>query len=172
VDSPRVVWDPLKAVENLAKHGVSFDEAREALNDPLGRELDDPEHSLGEHRLVRFGETARGRLLAVSYALRHDTLRVISARAATRREKQQYERERFIIRDAAYDFDDDTMRDDYSDLPWRPATLILERLQGTVTLDPDVYDVFRTSKEVNDALRMLIREGRLPHIDAIEAGEG
>lgn len=63
---------------------------------------------------------------------------------------------------------EDTMRNDYSDLQWRPARHRFETLVGTVTLDPDVYDVFRTSKEVNDALRMLIREGRLPHIAALE----
>jgi hypothetical protein len=36
-------------------------------------------------------------------------------------------------------------------------------VKGSVTLDEDVYSIFRTSEEVNNALRMLIREGRIPH---------
>jgi hypothetical protein len=39
----------------------------------------------------------------------------------------------------------------------------IPRQKGTVTLDEDVYDIFRTSEEANNALRMLIREGRIPH---------
>lgn len=39
----------------------------------------------------------------------------------------------------------------------------IPREKGSATLDEDVYVVFRTSEEVNNALRMLIREGRIPH---------
>jgi hypothetical protein len=37
------------------------------------------------------------------------------------------------------------------------------KMQGSVMLDSDVFDMFRTSEEVNNALRILIREGRVPH---------
>ncbi len=61
----RFEWDSAKAASNLAKHGVSFDEASTVSSDPLSSTFSDPEHSLGEERLVIFGLSHRGRLLAV-----------------------------------------------------------------------------------------------------------
>jgi uncharacterized DUF497 family protein len=54
-------WDPDKAARNRAKHGVSFDEASTAFGDPLSVTIDDPKHSVGEHRFVLFGLSDRGR---------------------------------------------------------------------------------------------------------------
>lgn len=87
----QVEFDPNKAAANLKKHGVSLDEAAGSLLDPfaLVREDDDAE---GEMRFVLVGRSREGRLLTVCYTLRdeEETIRLISARPATRREERQY----------------------------------------------------------------------------------
>jgi uncharacterized DUF497 family protein len=88
-------WDPEKANANEKKHGVSFDEASTVFADPLGRLVDDPEHSANEVRYVLFGRSSAGRLLAVMHTEREDAIRVISAREMTRKERTDYERFRF-----------------------------------------------------------------------------
>jgi uncharacterized DUF497 family protein len=87
----RFSWDGAKAMVNLAKHGVSFHEAGTVFGDPLAITYPDPDHSFGEERYVTFGRSASGRLLVVAHAERQDTLRLISARQATRRERKIYE---------------------------------------------------------------------------------
>jgi len=87
----RFEWSARKASSNLAKHGVSFDEARTVFEDPLGRIADDPRHSVGEARHVLLGHSERQRLLAVMFTDRAGAIRVISARVATRRERREYE---------------------------------------------------------------------------------
>lgn len=84
-------WDPRKVERNLAAHGVSFEEASTAFGDPLSVTISDPKHSVGEHRFVLFGLSATGRLLAISHMDRAGTIRIISARLATRHERRQYE---------------------------------------------------------------------------------
>ena len=84
-------WDPHKAAANFRKHRVSFHEARTAFADPLGRVVDDPRHSMGEERNVLLGSTERGRLVAVMFTERAETIRIISARLVTRRERIDYE---------------------------------------------------------------------------------
>jgi len=85
-------WDPAKAEDNIRKHGVSFDEAVTVFKDPLAFIFDDVEHSEGEHREIIIGMSALSRMLLVCFVERHeDTVRIISARPATRREKQDYE---------------------------------------------------------------------------------
>jgi uncharacterized DUF497 family protein len=84
-------WDPEKAARNLSKHGVSFVEASTAFSDPLSVTIDDPRHSWGEERFVLFGVSSRGRLLAIAHSDRDKTTRIISARLATRHEREQYE---------------------------------------------------------------------------------
>ncbi|TYQ27118.1 MULTISPECIES: BrnT family toxin [unclassified Pseudanabaena] len=86
-------WDEEKAKSNLAKHGISFDEATSVFDDPLFLTFSDPEHSLQEQRFLIMGESARGRLLVVSYTDRKDITRLISARTATRKERKAYESE-------------------------------------------------------------------------------
>jgi uncharacterized protein len=85
-------WDPDKAEANRRKHGVSFEEAMTAFRDPLGRLVDDPEHSVEEERFVLFGRSGAGRLLAVMHTERGRVLRIISAREMTPKEKRQYAR--------------------------------------------------------------------------------
>jgi uncharacterized protein len=85
-------WDPRKAAANLRKHQVSFDEARTVFADPLGKVVGDPRHSTHEERNVVIGTTERGRLIVVMFTERADTIRIISARLVTRRERIDYEK--------------------------------------------------------------------------------
>ncbi len=84
-------WDSHKAKWNVAKHKVSFEEAATALLDPLAKTTTDPDHSIGEYRFIGFGVSARRRVLVVSYTERGDLIRIISARLATKHERQIYE---------------------------------------------------------------------------------
>lgn len=86
-----VEWDPNKAERNLAKHGVSFEEAATALLDTLARTAPDPDHSSGEQRFITFGVSVKQRLLLVSFTWRGDLIRIISARLATKQEREIYE---------------------------------------------------------------------------------
>lgn len=84
-------WDPDKALGNVSKHGVSFQEAATVFGDPLAITYFDPDHSVEEDRFLTFGLSNLGRLLVVSHTDRGDQTRIISARAATRKERKQYE---------------------------------------------------------------------------------
>jgi uncharacterized DUF497 family protein len=86
-------WDEEKARSNFIKHGVSFDEATSVFDDPLFLTFADPQHSLNEQRFLIMGESAKGRLLVVSYTDRAAKTRLISARLATRKERKAYESE-------------------------------------------------------------------------------
>ena len=84
-------WDREKAQQNLRKHGVSFEEAVTVFYDSLATSFPDPAHSAGEFRFITFGYSARDRLLVVAHAERGETVRIISARVATARERRRYE---------------------------------------------------------------------------------
>jgi uncharacterized DUF497 family protein len=84
-------WDSDKAQRNLRKHGVSFDEAATAFGDPLSMTIDDPDHSVGEERLLLLGRTLVGRLVVVAHLDDGETIRLISARIAERHERRDYE---------------------------------------------------------------------------------
>ncbi len=84
-------WDERKAAHNLAKHGVAFTEAATAFYDPLSLTFEDPDHSVDEDRFITIGRSDRGRLLIVAHAEHNDTLRIISARPTTARERRLYE---------------------------------------------------------------------------------
>lgn len=81
-------WDEDKAAANLAKHGVSFAEAATVFADPLSIYLDD---GSGTERIVVIGMSLRTRLIYVVYVERGERDRIISARAATRAEREVYE---------------------------------------------------------------------------------
>lgn len=86
-------WDQGNDTKNLAKHGVSKEEAESVFHsDPIVAE--DESHSSTEKRLAAFGITAAGRLLTVVFTLRGEgtRIRVISARAMSRRERRVYEK--------------------------------------------------------------------------------
>lgn len=82
---------PGKARENLKKHGVSFHEAATVLEDALSTTFPDRSHSEDEIRFVTIGASTRGRILVVAHTEQNDTIRIISARRATRRERGFYE---------------------------------------------------------------------------------
>jgi hypothetical protein len=86
-------WDSAKAVENLTKHGVSFQEAATVFRDPLSATGADPDHSIGEERFITFGVSTSGRLLVVAHTEDGDTIRIITARPVTAAEKKIYEEE-------------------------------------------------------------------------------
>ena len=86
-------WDKNKAVANLSKHGVSYEEAKTVFDDPLYVDFYDPDHSFGEHRFILLGESAEKRVLFVSYRERNNYIRLISAREATLSERKAYEQE-------------------------------------------------------------------------------
>jgi uncharacterized DUF497 family protein len=84
-------WDEAKAQSNLQKHGVSLDEATSVFANPLAAIFPDPDHSQDELREIIVGHSERNRLLVVSFTERGDAVRIISARAATARERKGYE---------------------------------------------------------------------------------
>jgi uncharacterized DUF497 family protein len=85
-----IVWDPEKARTNLKKHGIHFSDAEIVLFDPnaLTREDVDGEN---EQRFVSIGMDAIGRILVVVYTYRGEDIRLLSARPATKRERESYE---------------------------------------------------------------------------------
>jgi uncharacterized protein len=92
---PRVngpTWDPEKARQNLAKHGVSFEEAYRVLIHSLTRHWPDGTHSPAEERTISIGLTPTGGLFTIVTAVGIDgTMRIISARRATKRERHAYQ---------------------------------------------------------------------------------
>jgi uncharacterized protein len=84
-------WDRAKAAVNLKRHRVSFHEAAAVLEDPLSTTFPDEAHSEAELRFLTIGASARGHILVVAHMERNDTVRIISARRATRREREFYE---------------------------------------------------------------------------------
>jgi uncharacterized DUF497 family protein len=88
---PLYEWSARKAKSNFRKHGVSFEEAITVLDDILSLTVIDRDHSLTEARYITMGTSENGRLLVVGHADRHDAIRIISARLASRLERRQYE---------------------------------------------------------------------------------
>jgi uncharacterized DUF497 family protein len=70
---------------------VSFEEAATVFANPLAAIFPDPDHSEQEHREIIVGHSDRHRLLVVSFTERGETIRIISARKATKRERKDYE---------------------------------------------------------------------------------
>ena len=93
MENLRFEWDPRKASANARKHGVSFEEAESVFYDEHARLIDDPDHSSDEDRFILLGLSWQLRILVVVHAYRVEagTIRIISARKATRRESEQYE---------------------------------------------------------------------------------
>ncbi len=91
-------WDAAKAASNRRKHGVSFDLAATVFRDPLMISIPDGEHSESEERWITLGQAENGKLLVVIHTY-HEisanaaTVRIISARPATKHEQRQYETE-------------------------------------------------------------------------------
>lgn len=84
-------WDPRKEQSNQRKHRVGFREASTVFGDPLSITVPDPDHSIGEERFVILGVSRERRLLVVVHTMRGERVRLISARAATKHEREQYQ---------------------------------------------------------------------------------
>jgi uncharacterized DUF497 family protein len=89
----RFEWDPRKSRANRRKHGVAFEEAETVFADEHALLIDDPDHSATEDRFILLGLSARFRMLVVvhSYWESDEVIRIISARRATRAERQRYD---------------------------------------------------------------------------------
>jgi uncharacterized DUF497 family protein len=96
----RFEWDPAKARQNAAKHGVAFAEACLVFSDPGILSVPDVRHSHEEERWVSLGAAGPGVLLLVVHTYRagvsdeEEVVRIISARRATARERGQYRKGR------------------------------------------------------------------------------
>jgi len=88
---PVFEWDPQKATANQRKHGVAFEEARTIFNDRRSLTAYDPDHSGGEDRFLTIGMSDLGRVLLVVHTDRGESIRLISARRATRAERSWYQ---------------------------------------------------------------------------------
>lgn len=91
-----ITWDAAKAQTNIAKHGVTFAQAATVLLDPLAMTVFDEAHNQSEERWFTLGMSSEGKLLAVAHTYHPAEpasmqVRIISAREATRSEREQYE---------------------------------------------------------------------------------
>ena len=85
-------WDERKAADNLRKHGISFDEAATVFSDDTALFMADPDHSGDEERFLILGLSSQLRTVVVCHCYREseEVIRIISARKATRGEREQY----------------------------------------------------------------------------------
>ncbi len=88
-------WDTEKAIANLSKHGVGFEEAATVWNDYFNIELFDHDHSADEKRFLMIGESNAQRFLIISFTERDNKVRIISARELTPKERRNYEHGHF-----------------------------------------------------------------------------
>jgi uncharacterized protein len=86
-------WDPDKARRNSEIHGISFDEASTAFKDTLSLTIHDPLHSDEEERFILIGNSVRNHLLVIVHTERGENIRIISARKANKKEREQYEKD-------------------------------------------------------------------------------
>lgn len=159
----QTTWNATNAALNHRKHGVRFEEATTIFDDPLVVDMDDPWHSYDEERLLAIGQSSSGNLLVVSYVVRDDETRLITARRATTTERRRYMRGDSIR---------DRGREPEIDLSDIPETDFTNGVRGRhyrgpheirfVSIDEDVARYYPTSASINDALRELIKEGRAP----------
>lgn len=100
----KVEWDGKKNKENILKHGVPFDEAKEILDDPFHVSILDKRFDYTEERWISLGSTTQGKIIVMAYAYSlaeniEERIRIIMARKANKKERGQYEevkkRERF-----------------------------------------------------------------------------
>ena len=84
-------WNAPKAAANVAKHGVTFEEAGSVFGDPLAYTFSDPDHSQGQERFLTFGLSINQRILTVSHIEHAQGIRIISAREATAHERKTYQ---------------------------------------------------------------------------------
>ena len=153
-------WDDEKAEINRRIHGISFVQATDVFTDPLAATFDDDDHSDGEARFITIGSPFFNQVLVVSHTARGERIRIISARRATSAERRIYmNKPTDLLRDddlrPEYDFD-------YSKAEIGKFYRGRGRIVVVVPLDEDVLTHYTNATQVNEALRMLIAEGRAP----------
>ena len=86
-------WDPEKEKRNLRNHGISFEEAKSVFYDDFARQFFDETHSEDEDRFLLLGMSSKSRILLVCHCELEsaDSIRLISARKATTKERSLYE---------------------------------------------------------------------------------
>jgi uncharacterized DUF497 family protein len=94
VASLRFDWDARKNAANKRKHGVSFEDARTVFYDDRALLIEDPDENDEEDRFVLLGISATLRMLVVCHCYREkdSLIRIISARKANRKEREDYEK--------------------------------------------------------------------------------
>ena len=140
-------WDTNKAIRNLAKHGISFEESSTVFGDPRSLTIPDPVHSKLEERFVTIGASHRGKLLVVVHTERGDNMRIISARVADENDgvmKKVREKNNGMLRE--YDFSQG-VRGKYARRYGRGTNVVV--------LEPDVAKAFPNAEAVNSSLRSL-----------------
>jgi len=90
-------WDDKKAEQNALKHGLSFETAAFAFDDPYALIMDDEKHSADEHRQWLIGDSGE-KVLVIVFTIRtpKGNIRIVSARRANRRERRMYEESKGI----------------------------------------------------------------------------
>ena len=83
-------WHEEKARLNFNKHNVLFEEAMSCFYDPYQISFEDPDSSKNESREILIGHSNKGRLLPIVHTFRKTSIRIISARTATKKERQDY----------------------------------------------------------------------------------
>jgi len=86
-------WDSKKAHNNVQKHSVSFDEACTVFADTLSLTIHDPLHSIQEDRFTIIGASCNNRILTIVHTVRKSSIRIITARKATKKERLYYEKD-------------------------------------------------------------------------------
>lgn len=150
----------MKNEANWQKHGVRFEEAMTVFDDPLIVVIDDPNHSHEEDRYIAIGETSQRRLVVLSYTIRQDDEpRPISARIADMRERRRY-----VGADELRDEDDDDMQPYYDFSGGVRGKHYRGKRNPTIVceIDEELAAYFPRTEDLNNALRMLIAEGRSP----------
>lgn len=94
LDGMFFAWDTEKALLNVQKHGVTFEEVASVFSDREARIYGDPDHSDEESRFLLVGTSSRRRLLIIASVERGERVRLISARRVTKRERLDYEKEK------------------------------------------------------------------------------
>ena len=136
-------------------YGVAFSEAATAFGDPLSLTVPDPVHSAGEARFIHIGLAYLGRLVVVAHLESDDSIRIISARSATRAER------RFLSKKADSSPPSDMLAEyDFSDAVRGKYAERFAEGSNVIVLDPDVAEVFNDATAVNSALRLLAESAR------------
>jgi uncharacterized protein len=92
IDKIEFEWDCVKADSNKVKHAVTFAEAKTVFFDEDARVIFDPDHSTDEDRFILLGLSSISRVLVVCHCYKQEngSVRIISARKATKKESSQY----------------------------------------------------------------------------------